>query len=87
MTFNDVAISRENKFSIGIEVESGKYYLSIPVANNLVDYEEYYVLTEEAFEAYKADMSLALDFVQKCRERMNDDLLLQKPGKDRGRPL
>lgn len=87
MKFNDIAISRENRFSIGVEETSSKYYLSIPVSNQYVDYEEYYELSKDMFESFKADMNSALDFVQQCRERKKDDLLMQKPGRDRGVPL
>lgn len=87
MKFNDIAISRENRFSIGVEEISGKYYLSIPVSNQYVDYEEYYELSKDMFESFKADMDSALNFVQQCRERKKDNLLIQKSGKYRGVPL
>ena len=87
MQFNDIAVSRENRFSIGIEEESGRHYLSIPVSNQYVDYEEYYELTKELFDSFKANMGSALNFVEQCRDRKKDELLIQKPGKDRGVPL
>jgi hypothetical protein len=85
--FNDVLVSKEERFSIGIEEESKRYYLSIPVSNPFVDYEEYYEIDRETFEQYQADMKLALEFVQQCRNRMMDDRLIIKPGKYRGTPL
>ena len=85
--FKDILINRENRFSIGIEEESGSYYLSIPVSNQMVDYEEYYKINEEQFDSFKADMDSALEFVHQCREREKDDLLILKPGKNRGVPL
>ncbi len=86
MKFTDIDFSREKRFSIGIEEESGKHFLSIPVRNQLVDYEEYYEISKEAFELFKVDLNLALPFVEQCRERKLDHLLFQKPGKDRGFP-
>lgn len=87
MKFKDIAISRESRFSIGIEEDSGKYYLSIPVSNQYVDYEEYYEISKELFDSFKADMNSALNFVQQCRDRKKDKLLIQKPGKFRGVPI
>lgn len=87
MKFNDIAISRENRFSIGIEEETGMHYLSIPVSNQYVDYEEYYELTKELFNSFKENMGSALKFVEQCRDRKKDELLIQKPGKNRGVPL
>lgn len=87
MKFRDYAVSREHRFSIGMEEESGKFYISIPVSNQYVDYEEYYEISKDMFESFQADMMSALDFVKDCRERKKDELLIQKPGKYRGAPL
>lgn len=37
MKFNDTYFSREDRYSIGIESMSGRYYASIPVSNGIVD--------------------------------------------------
>ncbi len=87
MNFLDVVIDQQNKFAIGIEETSGRFYLSIPVSNHFVDYEEYYEISEEVFEKYKSDMKEAISFVKKCRERKCDALLMQKPGSNRGVPI
>ncbi|MBQ0746318.1 MAG: hypothetical protein KBT82_06615 [Marinobacter sp.] len=84
MKFIDIDFSRENRFSIGVEEETGKFFVSIPVRNQRVDYEEYYEISREMFESFKVDMDSALPFVQKCRDRELDYLLLQNPGSDRG---
>jgi len=84
MKFNDSKTCREHRFSIGVEENSGKFFLSIPVSNAYVDYEEYYEITEEMFSEFESDMTLALDFVQQCKEMKNDNLLLEKPGRLRG---
>ena len=86
MKFKDIRFSQKNQFSIGIEENSGKYFLSIPVSNSYVDYEEYYELTEEQFTDFNKNMELALPFVKMCRNRQNDSLIMQKPGKNRGFP-
>lgn len=87
MKFSDTKHSRENRFAIGIEERSGKYYLSIPVGNQLVDYEEYYELTKAEFDQFESDLSQAVAFADDCRKRKKDHLLIQKPGRDRGVPI
>lgn len=85
--FRDVLVCREQRFSLGIEETTGTPYVSIPVGNGLVDYEEYYAIEPETFERYRADPDAALPFVERCRRREEDERLIQKPGKNRGTPL
>ena len=87
MKFKDIKFSREYRFSIGIEEESARYYLSIPVSNQLVDYEEYYEISKQQFDQYMFDLSEAVDFAEDCRKRQKDELLIQKPGRIRGEPI
>lgn len=87
MKFEDTYFSRENRYSIGIESISGRYYVSIPVSNGVVDYEEYYQLTPAQYHEFLADPVAALDFVEACRRHEHDRLLLQKPGSNRGTPV
>lgn len=87
MKFTDIYISKENKFTVGIEEETGKYFLSIPVSNALVDYEEYYEITETMFNSYLDKENELFMFAEKCRRRENDMHLLIKPGKNRGVPV
>lgn len=86
MKFKDEFVSREMRFSLGVEEESGRFYLSIPVANRLVDYEEYYEIDRTAFERYRTDPRSAEGFLERCRNREADELLILKPGSDRGVP-
>jgi hypothetical protein len=84
MKFQDTSVDKENRFSIGTEKESGRYYLSIPVANRLVDYEEYYLITQEQHDQYPTNINDLTNFAESCRKRLNDHLILQQPGADRG---
>lgn len=84
MKFNDVVTNKNERFSIGTEELSGKNYVSIPVSNGLVDYEEYYEISKDKYECYLVDPLAALSFVEQCRNRGHDDLLLIQPGKKRG---
>lgn len=87
MKFADAVVDRERRFSIGIEEDSGRCYVSIPVDNGLVGYEEYYEIDRAAFERYRAQPELALDLVMRARRREADDLLIVKPGTRRGEPV
>jgi hypothetical protein len=84
MKFMDVVVCRDERFSVGVEEFSGKFYLSIPVANGIVDYEEYYEVDREAFLRYRRDPQSALPFAERCRNRDADDALIIKPGRNRG---
>ncbi|WP_082972520.1 hypothetical protein [Mycobacterium sp. 1245852.3] len=87
MRFDDTYFSREDRYSIGVESMSGRYYASIPVSNGIVDYEEYYELTPDQYRQFLADRQAAIDFIEACRRREHDDLLLQQPGNNRGTPV
>lgn len=87
MTFDDTYFSREDRYSLGVESESGRYYASLPVSNGIVDYEEYYELTPDEYDHLLHDRNAAIEFIEACRRRAHDDLLMQKPGRNRGTPV
>lgn len=84
MKFKDTLVCKKERFSIGIEEETKKYYLSIPVANSFVDYEEYYEISKDEFDEFNASALAASELVQQCRNRKQDRRLIMKPGRDRG---
>lgn len=83
---NDTCFSRTERYSVGID-KLGRRYLSIPVSNGALDYEEYYEITPDQYDEFLADTSAAVDFADSCRRREQDRLLLQKPGWNRGTPV
>jgi hypothetical protein len=87
MKFEDTYFSKEDRYSLGIESESGRYYVSIPVSNGIVDYEEYYEITPNEYHLFLSDKAAAVEFVESCRKHERDDLLIQKPGSNRGTPV
>lgn len=87
MDFKDLHFDKNNYFSVGIEVESGKYYLSIPVSNQRVDYEEYYEIEKLQAESYPSNLTELCQIAESCRSRKNDSKLFIKPGDDRGTSL
>lgn len=84
MKFTDTYVNREEFFSLGIEEKSGRFYVSFPVSNRLTDYEEYYAIDQQTFECFQNDVDAAVQFVNRCRRHELDELLIQKPGWNRG---
>lgn len=64
MKFNDVLVNKAERFSIGIEDVSGRCYVSFPVRNEYVEYEEYYEIDRARFEWFQRNAAAALAF---CR--------------------
>lgn len=87
MGFDDTFFSRDDRYSLGIESTSGRHYASIPVSNGIVDYEEYYEITPEQYQGFLGDPAAAIEFVESCRRHEHDDLLIEKPGSNRGTPV
>lgn len=84
VNFQDTFFSKDGLYSIGVESTSGWYYASIPVGNGVLDYEEYYELTQHQYGEFLRDSSAAIALVRACRRREHDGLLLQRPGGNRG---
>lgn len=87
MAYNDTFFSRADKYSIGVETDSGLYYVSIPVSNGPLDYEEYYQIDREQYDAFLTDTTAAIAFAESCRRHERDQLLIEKPGWNRGTPV
>ncbi|MBL4796322.1 MAG: hypothetical protein JKY50_02790 [Oleispira sp.] len=85
--FVDIHINRESRFSLGIETNSGIYYLSFPVANTMADYEEFYKIDKEFVDNYPESLDKIQEILVRCRERQYDDHLFYEPGRDRGYPI
>ena len=86
MRFSDVFVSQEDRYSIGAELDSGSHYVAIPVSNGVVDYEDYYAISPQQSEEFLSNRSAAIKFVEACRRHQHDDLLILKPGTNRGTP-
>ncbi|MCV7266618.1 hypothetical protein [Mycolicibacterium doricum] len=86
MKFEKAFVSRLDRYSLGVETESGLYYLAIPVSNQMIDYMEYYKLSDEEYEALRGDLDQARDFADSCRRHEHDERLFMQPGTDRGVP-
>jgi len=84
MRFIDTHCERDLRFSIGREAVSGKYYLSIPVSSGIVDYEEFYEISQELHDGYPGNVDALTLIANRCRARECDDRLFMKPGTNRG---
>ena len=84
MQLKPVFVDQVNRFSLDVDEESGRTFVSIPVRNMSVEYSEWYEVNRETFERYRADPALAHDLVGKAKRREVDHLLLFQPGRDRG---
>ncbi|WP_166902402.1 hypothetical protein [Mycobacterium sp. DL440] len=87
MKFENTFLSRENRYWLGIEKDSGRHYAAIPVANGMVDFVESYWITDDQYQIFLNDHATALHFIESCRRSEHDDLLIFKPGTDRGVPV
>ncbi|NLE79332.1 MAG: hypothetical protein GX610_07055 [Rhodococcus sp.] len=69
---------------MGVEEVSGRHYVSFPVSNGAVDYEEYYEIDRETYDHIRSNAAAASAFVDECRRRERDSLLILTPGRNRG---
>lgn len=82
--FEPEFVSQDPPFSLGRNLETGKPVFAIPVRNRMVEYEEWYAISEEEMVALMNDFDLAAGYAYLCGDREMDDRLLLKPGADRG---
>jgi len=80
----DEFFSTEHRYSLGLDADSGRHYLSIPVSASFYDYEEYYALGDDEYARLLADPAAAAAFADECRRRQHDELLIIEPGPNRG---
>jgi len=83
MKFQDIYVSRDGMFFLGFEEKTRHLYVSIPVSNAMVDYEEYYEIDHPTFDRFQKNLEQALAFVSLCRQRKVDELLMVQPGENR----
>lgn len=77
-------INKVARFSLGVNQDSGQHYISIPVANRLVDYDECYELSPAEYQLCLNDEANAALFAKRYKARKFDARLMIQPGTDRG---
>ncbi|MGZ8178892.1 hypothetical protein ACXVUM_13265 [Williamsia sp. SKLECPSW1] len=78
--------NRAGLFTLVDDPSRGLKEIYIPVGNRMIDYDEFYRLTDPQFAAFLDDPHTAKTFADECRRREHDDLLRLAPGRDRGTP-
>jgi hypothetical protein len=84
MRFSTIEISRDHRYALERDTETGAPVLSIPVSNGIVDYCEYYTISESELARFLNDEAAAASFAIECGRRERDDRLVIKPGAARG---
>lgn len=67
--FIDAFVSREHRFTLGLEARTGRLFLSTPVSGRMLaaEYEAYFEIDRETYEAFRTDPASAEPFVERCR--------------------
>lgn len=71
--FLDKFVSKENRYALGIELETGRFYFSIPVFNHLVEYDEYFEISAVEYDSLIENMDKAVSFKEQCSLRREDN--------------
>ncbi len=87
MRFVDNFTSQIDLFSVGVDTQTGKKYLSFPVNNGLVEYEEYYYIDDGIYNRIVDGLKDAQEFAKMCKKHERDNLLIVPPGSRRGEPV
>ncbi len=70
--FVDKFVSKENRYTLGVELETGRYYFSMPVFNHLVEYDEYFEISEVEYDSLIENVDKAVSFKEQCSLRRED---------------
>ncbi|MHA6732114.1 hypothetical protein [Devosia sp. A369] len=73
--FTDITVHPRHRFSLGLDNQTGKYYLSTPISgfNRGAEYEAYYWVSTEEFERFRDTPGASADFLESCRNHGNVD--------------
>jgi hypothetical protein len=86
MAYEFTYFSIDHNYWLGIDPESGRHMIGIPVSNPMVDYIEAYWIGDAQYQLFRENQAMAIEFADACRRREHDDLLTHKPGRYRGTP-
>ena len=86
MKLTPVRVFKQQRYSIERDDDTGIYYMSFPVFNGMVEYEEYYEIMPSELDDIMNDEKVRMQFLEKSRNHQNDDRILFKPGRLRGDP-
>ena len=66
--------TRDIFFTIGKEEQSGKYYISIPIAG-VMDYEKYYEISKDMYDRCPSNLSDLEKLAKDCRNKLMENYL------------
>ncbi|WP_151965876.1 hypothetical protein [Acinetobacter soli] len=76
-----------NFFEIGLEKNSNTYYLAFMVSNHLIDYYEYYAISNAEYDNFIQNELSIIPILERCRKRKEDErMIFYPPAKNRGFP-
>lgn len=81
-----IHLNEKRYFSFRQDEITGKYYLSIPVSNSLIDYMEYYEVPKNMVDFYPSNIQEVEELVKKCREGLMFHIALNERAPNRGEP-
>jgi hypothetical protein len=84
MRFSAIQVSRERRYALERDTQTGTPVISIPVSNGLADYCEYYAISESELAHFLTDEGAAAAFASQCGKHECDDRMVIKPGANRG---
>ena len=72
--FRDIFVNRAHRFTLGVDTETGGYFLSMPIAGKMhaVEFEGYYRISEAEFEQYRDRPDEAEPLLKACRYHRQD---------------
>lgn len=67
--FADTHVFRAERFSLGIDRDTGEHFLSTPVSGKMhaVEFEAYFSITDGEYRLFSENPNAALDFLEDCR--------------------
>ena len=71
--FVDTHVFRQHRFSLGVDRQTGGYFLSTPVSGRTAaaEYEGYFAVSEADYRRYRDDPDAAASFTEDCRMGRN----------------
>jgi hypothetical protein len=87
MNLQNTYVSRQHRYALGVEAESGHHFAALPVTNQLADYIESHRVCKDEYLSFLENPTHAREFIESCRRREQDDRLFLQPDRDRGTPV
>lgn len=80
LQFDDMLISQEEQYSLGVERVTGRRYISVSVSQGFADYEEFFEISDEEFDRLLDDPEGGQDLARRCRSGEENARLFRRPG-------